>query len=29
MIVVTLLFGFLTLVTGCVPFLLKRRRAPE
>jgi DHA1 family bicyclomycin/chloramphenicol resistance-like MFS transporter len=25
MIVVTLLFGFLTLVTGCVPFLLKRR----
>ena len=27
MIVVTLLFGFLTLVTGCVPFLLKRRRA--
>ena len=29
MIVVTLLFGFLTLVAGCIPFLLKRTgRAP-
>ena len=28
MIMVALLFGFLTLVTGCVPFLLKRHGAP-
>jgi len=29
MIVVTLLFGFLTLVTGCIPYLLKRNGSTE